>query len=786
MSAKEWAVGVLGRGQANEGSSKDWATRVAATVDNAEYSAKEYSQGSVLAAGGSSKNWAQLATTPTTTATDASAREWAIGTATHKNDGSAKEWAVYTSGDVRGGSAGDMSSKEWAVGTQGRGVSGEGSSKDWATRLAATVDNADWSAKEFAIGTTASTGGSAKDWAIYTAADVRGASSGEMSSKEWAIGVLGRGQANEGSSKDWATRTTATVDNAGYSAKEHSEGVTVATGSSKQWSLGGGSFAIGTAVAGTDYSSKAYAQSTTAGTDTYAGSAKGWASTAYNTQVPGAGSADRSALHYSTDASNSALAAKASAAAVANSFDSFDDTYLGTMSDAVSFTGATNDFITSNAHGLINTQPIRVIGTDLPAGLSIDTDYYVRDKTTNTFKVETSVGGGAVNITDTGTGTQTWVYADVTTPTSSSWVKNSSTITVASNVGIRVGQVVTGSGISSSPSKPNVLSIDGTSIVISENMAAVGSSVAVTFANKGVYGTFNTTKDGPSTDNDGDALADGMLYFNSTDNQMMVYKETGASWIAASSSGATSLVMHKFTASGSETQVLAASFSPTLSYTPANIVVFLNGVRLDATDYTASNGNDITSLSALAASDEVVVMAFKSFEVANAVSTSGGTFAGAVTFTSRDIHNGGITVANDGQIGSVGDADSIAISSAGVVTMSQIPVFSAGVGTISGSLTGNASGTAATVTTASQPAITTTANLVSVGALNVGSITSGFTSIDVGAGAIATTGALTGGTATVTGLITANGGIETDTNSKVIQRGAFMQSSTHQSLVLGG
>jgi len=41
-------------------------------------------------------------------------------------------------------------------------------------------------------------------------------------------------------------------------------------------------------------------------------------------------------------------------------------------------------------------------------------------------------------------------------------------------------------------------------------------------------------------------------------------------------------------------------------------------------------------------------------------------------------------------------------------------------------------------------------------------------------------------TTTATGLITANGGLETDTNSKVVQKGAFMQSSTHQALILGG
>ena len=48
---------------------------------------------------------------------------------------------------------------------------------------------------------------------------------------------------------------------------------------------------------------------------------------------------------------------------------------------------------------------------------------------------------------------------------------------------------------------------------------------------------------------------------------------------------------------------------------------------------------------------------------------------GVATFTGRDIHSGGITIANAGQIGSVGDADAIAIASDGVVTFSQAPVF---------------------------------------------------------------------------------------------------------------
>ena len=422
--------------------------------------------------------------------------------------------------------------------------------------------------------------------------------------------------------------------------------------------------------------------------------------------------------------------------------------------------------------------------------------------------------------------------AQGTNPTTNgTWTLNSSAITVVSGSNIKVGQVVTGTGMPSPP--PNVISVAGTAVVVSENMAAAGSAVALTFTGYGVYGTYNGTKDGPTTDNDNSALANGMLYFNSTDNQMLVYKETGASWVAASSSGATSLVIHKFTASGSETQVLAASFSPTLSYTPANIIVFLNGVRLDATDYTASNGNDITSLSALAASDEVIVMAFKSFEVANVVAAdAGGTFSGAVTF------GAGFTVTDESTdtscyplfvtaaTGSVPPKTGTNLtfnSNTGVLTATGFA------GPVTGALTGNAdtvttnanltggvtsSGNAATVITNANltGGVTSSGNAATVitNANLTGDVTSSGNATTIAGLAMSKT-ALVGGTGltlstntlnvdvaqtqitsvgtlsavTVTGLITANGGLETDTNSKIKQKGAFMQSSTHQALTLG-
>ena len=76
--------------------------------------------------------------------------------------------------------------------------------------------------------------------------------------------------------------------------------------------------------------------------------------------------------------------------------------------------------------------------------------------------------------------------------------------------------------------------------------------------------------------------------------------------------------------------------------------------------------------------------------------------------------------------------DGTIVVAAGVVTGATSITSTAFVG----DLTGNATGTAATVTGATQAAITTAANLVTVGALNSGSIASGFGAINVGSSAI--------------------------------------------------
>lgn len=64
---------------------------------------------------------------------------------------------------------------------------------------------------------------------------------------------------------------------------------------------------------------------------------------------------------------------------------------------------------------------------------------------------------------------------------------------------------------------------------------------------------------------------------------------------------------------------------------------------------------------------------------------------GAVTFSQRDVHSSGITIADGGEIGSASDTDAITISAAGVATFSQRDVHSSGITVADGGQIGSAS-----------------------------------------------------------------------------------------------
>ena len=120
-----------------------------------------------------------------------------------------------------------------------------------------------------------------------------------------------------------------------------------------------------------------------------------------------------------------------------------------------------------------------------------------------------------------------------------------------------------------------------------------------------------------------------------------------------------------YLASASDTSVSGADANgATLTFTDgAYVDVYLNGVLLKAgTDYNTNTANTIAGLSALASNDEVTVIVYDVFTVGDMVSaTSGGTFSGAITFSSTvsglDVNGTEIILDADGDTTITADTD---------------------------------------------------------------------------------------------------------------------------------
>lgn len=113
-------------------------------------------------------------------------------------------------------------------------------------------------------------------------------------------------------------------------------------------------------------------------------------------------------------------------------------TFNTTATNANFTADAGTDVITSAGHNLQNGDKVVLTTTGtLPAGLATSTAYYVRDKTTDTFKLSaTNPFAAAVDITDAGSGTHTWTNQSGTIVVSGLAAKNWLKIKV---VGIKSG-----------------------------------------------------------------------------------------------------------------------------------------------------------------------------------------------------------------------------------------------------------------------------------------------------------------------------------------------------------
>ena len=228
-----------------------------------------------------------------------------------------------------------------------------------------------------------------------------------------------------------------------------------------------------------------------------------------------------------------------------------------------------------------------------------------------------TVAGNNSNITSVA-GNETNINAAVSNASNiNSAVSNASNITAvagnSSNINTVAGNnanINTVAGISS-----NVTSVAG----IASNVTTVANNVSGvnSFADR-----YRVESSAPTA-----SLDVGDLYFDTTANELKVYKSSG--WAAAGSTVNGTSARFTYNISGTPTTVSGADANGnTLGYDAGFIDVYLNGVKqVNGTDVTVTSGNSVVFASALANGDVVDIVGFGTFNVAaiDAANLSSGT-----------------------------------------------------------------------------------------------------------------------------------------------------------------
>jgi len=147
--------------------------------------------------------------------------------------------------------------------------------------------------------------------------------------------------------------------------------------------------------------------------------------------------------------------------------------------------------------------------------------------------------------------------------------------------------------------------------------------------------------------------------------------------------------LFKYTATASQTAFTGADANGAiLAFSGNDVDVYLNGVHLDSSDFTASNGDTITLSSGATVNDELVIRAFRAFTVTDTVSkSSGGTFAAEITATQFQTTNTTVDTAvfrTNGQ--SVSENTTIA-STKNALAIGPLTIGSSTTITVNGNLT---------------------------------------------------------------------------------------------------
>ena len=108
----------------------------------------------------------------------------------------------------------------------------------------------------------------------------------------------------------------------------------------------------------------------------------------------------------------------------------------------------------------------------------------------------------------------------------------------------------------------------------------------------------------------------GDLYFDTTANELKVYKSSG--WAAAGSTVNGTSNRFEYTATAGQTTFSGADSSGSnLAYDAGFIDLYVNGIKLANSDFTATSGNSVVLGSAAAVNDIISIVAYGTFQIAN-------------------------------------------------------------------------------------------------------------------------------------------------------------------------
>ena len=184
----------------------------------------------------------------------------------------------------------------------------------------------------------------------------------------------------------------------------------------------------------------------------------------------------------------------------------------------------------------------------------------------------------------------------------------------------------------------NIANLNATDVITNIGTVASNVSGVNSFAER-----YRIASSAPTS-----SLDVGDLYFDTTANELKVYKSSG--WSAAGSTvNGTSARFH-YNISGTPNSVTGADANGnTLAYDAGFADVYVNGVRMSPDDITITSGTSVVFASALADGDDVDIVAFGTFQVANIVST-GALNSGSITSGFGNIDTGSSTITTTGAI----------------------------------------------------------------------------------------------------------------------------------------